>query len=1281
MIKRLSTLFIIMLISTISYQQNPLSVNFSTASTPTPGQPFDVDVRVSDFDDLLSFQIFVLWDSLVLEIDTIPFVSSSLPDFDDSGITLPSETASMEKGNVRANWFSFTLSPESLPDDHLLFTMRFNPIGNDCDTTSIKIGNLGFSMNEAIDENGEDIGVISNKLEVMIPGADCGGGGGGNDGVGLIFSDQFVEPSTNVCFPMTVENFDSIVTFQGSAMWDPAVLSFTGVQSFGLPGFSEGGFNLDNTDSGVLTYLWFDLSGTNPATIPDGGTVFEICFDVVGSLGQSTILKAFDGTPPETTPIQISKDSGVVDYFVEEGAITVSDGLPMFFTIDAAEVIACNGDTACVDFTTENFDDIAAFQLTMTWDTLLMTYNSVTNLNATIGLFESFFNLESTNKLAVTWSDANASGVSLPDGAVLYSVCFDVNPSATEGESTSVDIIDDRVPIEVINGDTEEIPYEMLSGSVTVGCNINIQIVTSDPLCPGASNGTINVQISGGTSPYDCVFEKVGGSTTTIDDETTNCLLPGQSAGEFIITVTDDDGNSVTQMVSLTDPEEMMITGSTTPETCDMLGTITFDVTGGTGTITTSFDPSVNPSSAEAGTYVLTAEDENGCTATESFTVMDGCTEPVVIDAEITNPTECDPCGVVSVTCSGGSGNFTVSYSPAIFDLDCVPAGSYMVTCTDDAGNSETLAFVVMEENAMPINTDYIEIIPADCDMSNGQVNYNLSGGCGELTCMVSPDIANPNFVSCESIGSYAAGDYILMVTDEDGNTAMVNFNVPVNIDEPLMVTVNGTTAADCDNLGSVELAITGGCNPEFVISDGTTMYTSTMGLPEGDYTVTVTDDTNTTRTAFFSIDSNTGVGPLTIDEIVVVNAPCDSGFGSASFDYSGGCEPVTGSLEMEGVGTIDFDGSELAPGNYTLSYRDNAGTSVTQDFSVGSDGPPIVITVDENTNCAISITASGGQAPYTYLWTFPSGTTSNAEDLVDIPQNGSYMLVVMDSNGCEARMTVTVTDCNEGMALCCIEVTSDFEGFGTPCAVNSNPCEGEGVIDGTIINGNAPFTITLTNQELEVFTFSDFPLTGVCAGNYTVVVEDSSGEEVEWQQSVDVTSPDPITIELDGSVTCEDEGMSNGAIETIVSGGVGGYTYTWTPMGSSGPDNLDIPAGMYILTVEDNNLCTAQMLFEVRDCNVPGECYEAISVMSPNNDGINDLFVISCASNTANQLAIFNRFGQKVFEATNYNNDWDGIDLDGVELDEGAYYWVLQLNFNNGESRIEKGTVTILKN
>ena len=86
-----------------------------------------------------------------------------------------------------------------------------------------------------------------------------------------------------------------------------------------------------------------------------------------------------------------------------------------------------------------------------------------------------------------------------------------------------------------------------------------------------------------------------------------------------------------------------------------------------------------------------------------------------------------------------------------------------------------------------------------------------------------------------------------------------------------------------------------------------------------------------------------------------------------------------------------------------------------------------------------------------------------------------------------------------------------------------------------------------------------------------------------------------------------------------------------------------------------------------------PNEVYPA-NVMTPNNDGLNDVFMINGIELYDNsRLNVFDRWGNKVYESDNYKNDWDGGDLP-----EGTYFYTLEVD--DPDNTIHKGALTILR-
>jgi len=81
----------------------------------------------------------------------------------------------------------------------------------------------------------------------------------------------------------------------------------------------------------------------------------------------------------------------------------------------------------------------------------------------------------------------------------------------------------------------------------------------------------------------------------------------------------------------------------------------------------------------------------------------------------------------------------------------------------------------------------------------------------------------------------------------------------------------------------------------------------------------------------------------------------------------------------------------------------------------------------------------------------------------------------------------------------------------------------------------------------------------------------------------------------------------------------------------------------------------------------------------SPNNDGLNDTWVIpGISAYPNNQLVVVNRWGNIIFEANNYQNDWDGTSKNNKPISEGTYYYNLKLDLGEGE--VHQGSITIIR-
>lgn len=200
--------------------------------------------------------------------------------------------------------------------------------------------------------------------------------------------------------------------------------------------------------------------------------------------------------------------------------------------------------------------------------------------------------------------------------------------------------------------------------------------------------------------------------------------------------------------------------------------------------------------------------------------------------------------------------------------------------------------------------------------------------------------------------------------------------------------------------------------------------------------------------------------------------------------------------------------------------------------------------------------------------------------------------------------------------------------------------------------------------------------ITVMSAGTYVLTVTDtltgcmsSDSVEVGIFSNPIVSAGADITLSLGSSVVLQGSGAD------IIS-------WSWFPntglTSASIPDPTASPVvtTMYTLTGTDANGCfdmDTMTITVVVDYNVT-----ISNIMTPNDDGFNDRWIIQNIENYPNtKVIVINREGQEVFSSDSYDNNWDGSGKSGKGLPDGTYYYVIQ--FEN-DVKIFKGAITILK-
>ncbi|GEM_PF-1572862 len=236
--------------------------------------------------------------------------------------------------------------------------------------------------------------------------------------------------------------------------------------------------------------------------------------------------------------------------------------------------------------------------------------------------------------------------------------------------------------------------------------------------CFNQNNGSISTSTAGGTPPYD--FSWSNGAVSA--------SLNNLSAGEYAVTITDDNGCSITDAFEITQPDAIQISSARTAISCNGAsdGGIRITPFGGAGNYT--YDWSNGNMTDEltnipAGSYLVAVTDEDGCSTTASF-LLD---EPLEIDFIINAipPTTGDNGSILAVP-SGGTPPYQLTWSTGSngFQIINLTDGIYTVSVTDQNGcMGEETVFLGVTNNDDLENLNSFSVFP---NPNNGSFQVNI---------------------------------------------------------------------------------------------------------------------------------------------------------------------------------------------------------------------------------------------------------------------------------------------------------------------------------------------------------------------------------------------------------------------------------------------------------------------------------------------------------------------------------------------------------------------------
>ncbi|MCX6198845.1 MAG: T9SS type A sorting domain-containing protein [Bacteroidetes bacterium] len=309
-------------------------------------------------------------------------------------------------------------------------------------------------------------------------------------------------------------------------------------------------------------------------------------------------------------------------------------------------------------------------------------------------------------------------------------------------------------------------------------------------------------------------------------------------------------------------------------------------------------------------------------------------------------------------------------------------------------------------------------------------------------------------------------------------------------------------------------------------------------------------------------------IGPDSIKVLkTIVNATCNGTCnGSLRISISGGNKPYN--VYWSDTAAVDTIRTGLCARTYYVTITDSNGCVKYDSVKITQPTALHTTAVITKPNCfggcngAITITATGGTAPYTYAW---AGSTDVGRTRTNLCA-GWYRVTITDNNLCTRVDSFQVT-----------QPTQLNVSLAVTAVICPNTCTGK--ITATATGGTAPYTYAWSDTAL-----NSKNRINLCIGTYVVTVTDSKGCTATAADTVKLSA---TALAVTGVTTANKlcGATANGSVTLTVTGGTTPYTYLWSGPNSYTSTVKNITAlktGTYNVTVRDNSGCSVTRIFNV---------------------------------------------------------------------------------------------------
>jgi gliding motility-associated-like protein len=434
--------------------------------------------------------------------------------------------------------------------------------------------------------------------------------------------------------------------------------------------------------------------------------------------------------------------------------------------------------------------------------------------------------------------------------------------------------------------------------------------------------------------------------------------------------------------------------------------------------------------------------------------------------------------------------------------------------------------------------------------------------------------------------------------------------------------------------------------------------------LPTGVYGITITDQQGCSKTA--NAITISAPAEIVVD-LNILNVTCNgAGDGIVEVSATGGSGELRLSPDHLALPT---EVSNLTPGDYELTIVDANGCTQTEIATITEPeildaNALLTTTVSCGSACDGTVTYEvlGGTAPFGYRLNDTSPLLLSDGSIDDLC-TGQYLVQIVDFNLCVDTLEFEILD----PAPLVIDVNLDKP----TCTGMTN-----GSAQITVSGGTGSLTTTFTPlNELNLTQQSDttFSLSELAEQTFVIELVDSIGCLI--RDTVEVV-PDIITdmviTMFTSPETCWD--ALDGTATAAVQNGFPPINFAWNDNASQAtPTAVGLLGNQaYTCQVTDAIGCT---LSDTIFVETTFGCFFISNMITPNGDGANDFWVLGGLEYYPDaKITVFNRWGQKVYDATGYNAPWFGT-YDGEQLPVADYYYIIDYS---DEFEPITGTVTI---